>query len=440
MAQGLPGRLRRVFMLQTVLAIVAVLASLYVSTVFARGVLASQWVHAEAARFWSRAAEEPGHAPPWTPSVQGYFVPDGIDPEAAGVPADYAEAGPGLHRLGPPGTSQRLLVQDGPGGRLYLQMPFRLLDRVALWSLLIASVLATLAIGAVSWLSYRAARGMVLPVHAMAGEVAKWDPQRVDLEAIDLVRLPGEVGSEVHQLEGALRGLAERSQAFVRRERDFTREASHELRTPLTVIRVATDMLRRDPELPPRLQRSLDRVQVAARDMEAVVDALLILAREDVKADAGTIDVRAVAAEAVMVGQALLDEMGTAAAVILELVERGRPEPAGSARALALILEQLVRNACAFTREGRIEVLVEQHRVEVRDTGVGMERDVLERAFEPFYRADQYVGGRGLGLAVVRRLAARYGWAVQIDSVPGQGTTVTVGFGERAALQGGQPR
>src|SRR5690606_6981792 len=110
---------------------------------------------------------------------------------------------------------------------------------------------------------------------AMAAEVANWDPLGVELDAIDPAALPGEVGNEVRLLGGALRGLAERTRAFIRRERDFTREASHELRTPLTVVRVAVDMLRRDPELPERVQRSLDRMQVAARDMEAVVDALL---------------------------------------------------------------------------------------------------------------------------------------------------------------------
>ena len=57
-----------------------------------------------------------------------------------------------------------------------------------------------------------------------------------------------------------------------------------------------------------------------------------------------------------------------------------------------------------------------------------MDRDVLERVFEPFYRADQYVGGRGLGLAVVRRLAGRFNWTISIDSTPGQGTRVTLKF------------
>ncbi|MGY0613360.1 sensor histidine kinase [Luteimonas sp. A501] len=424
MPQGLPRKLRRVFVLQALLAIIAVVASLYVSTVFARGVLATQWVKTEASRFWGEVAEDPAYPPPWTSSVNGYFVHTGTDPVDAGVPAEYIAAGPGLHRLKARGTSQRLLVEDGPGGRLYLQIAFRLVDDVGRWSLLIASILTTLAIATVSWLSYRIARRMVLPVTAMAAEVASWDPLRVELEAIDPARLPGEVGREVRMLEGALRGLAERTQAFTRRERDFTREASHELRTPLTVVRVAVDILRRDPDLPPRMHRSLDRVQVAARDMEAVVDALLILAREDVALNAEQFDALEVAAEAVVAGQALIDEP----VVGVSLVEHSAPRLSGSRRAMAVILEQLVRNACTFTPTGSIEVCVEHDRIEVRDTGVGMARDVLERVFEPFYRADQYVGGRGLGLAIVRRLAARYGWSVHIESTLGQGTNVILRF------------
>src|SRR5690606_15246839 len=396
------------------------------------GILATEWGRAGAVRFWAEAEKSPGYPPPWTSTIHGYFVPHGVEPEAAGVPEEFIEAGPGLHRLQGGGVSQRLLVEDGPGGRLYQRIAFRLVDNVSRWSILIASTLMALAIAVLSWLSYRIARGMVLPVTALAGEVSRWDPRQPDLEAIDPRQLPGEVGSEVRMLGGALRGLAERTQAFIRRERDFTREASHELRTPLTVVRVATDMLRRDPELPQRMQRSLDRVQVAARDMKAVVDALLILAREDEPVEIEEFPVCEVAADAVRVGDALLEELGSHEAVRLAMVEQGAPVLHGSRRAMVVILEQLVRNACTFTPEGRIDVVVQDDRVEVRDTGVGMDRDVLERVFKPFYRADQYVGGRGLGLAVVRRLASRFGWTVAIDSAPGQGTTVTVGFAREA--------
>lgn len=428
MPQGLPRKLRRLFVLQAVLAIVAVVTCMYVATVFARGQIASDWMRTEAQRFWHEHGRDPAYAPPWTQSVNSYFVADGADALALGVPRTFVEAGPGLHRLRGSGPSQLLLVEDAQGGRLYLRVTFRLMDRVGVWSLGIAALLSLLAITTVSWLSYRIARRLVLPVTVMAGEVARWDPRQPDLDAIAPARLPGEVGTEVRLLGGAIRGLAERTQSFIRRERDFTREASHELRTPLTVVRVATDMLRRDPELPTRMHRSLDRVQVAARDMEAVVDALLILAREDQPVQTEEFDVLDVAVEAARVGEAMLEELGNAQAVDVRLVQQAAPVLHGSRRAMTVILEQLVRNACTFTSAGSIELRVGADRVEVRDTGVGMDRDVLERVFEPFYRADQYVGGRGLGLAVVRRLAARFNWTVGIDSAPGKGTLVTLGF------------
>src|SRR5699024_7737051 len=101
----------------------------YVATVFARGQMASNWMHIEAQRFWSERARDPAYPPPWTTSVSSYFVPAGADAVAHGVPKSFVDAGPGLHRLKGPGASQRLLVQDGPGGRLYLKIAFRLMDR-----------------------------------------------------------------------------------------------------------------------------------------------------------------------------------------------------------------------------------------------------------------------------------------------------------------------
>lgn len=426
MPQGLPRKLRRVFAVQALLATLAVVACLYASSLATRGILASQWLRSEADRFWVEVALDPGHPPPRSTNARGYFLPEGAEPAAIGVPAEFLGAAPGLHRISGPGATRRLLVEDGPGGRLYLGVAFPVLDRLVMLSLLIASLLVAVAIGVVSWLSYRTARRMVLPVTAMAQQVSRWDPRAPDLDAIDPEGLPGKVGSEVRLLGGALRGLSDRTQSFMRRERDFTREASHELRTPLTVVRVATDMLGRDPDLPERLQRPLQRVQVATRDMEAVVNALLMLAREDEPGGEEEVDVLEVADEALAIGRALLVEQGRAESVALSLEQKATPGVRGSRRALLVILEQLVRNACTFTPEGRIDVVVDEDRVEVRDTGVGMERDVLERVFEPFYRADQYVGGRGLGLAVVRRLAARAGWVLHIESVPREGTTVVL--------------
>jgi signal transduction histidine kinase len=73
-------------------------------------------------------------------------------------------------------------------------------------------------------------------------------------------------------------------------------------------------------------------------------------------------------------------------------------------------------------------VKVLRDRLEVRDTGIGMSAETLERVFDPFYRAEQDAVGKGMGLSIVRRLGERFGWPVQIDSAPGAGTTATIRF------------
>src|SRR3546814_1468767 len=135
--------------------------------------------------------------------------------------------------------------------------------RISDWSsdvcssdLLVSILLALIAIYLTTWLTYRASKRLVTPVTWLARQVARWDPSNPDVQSIAPERMPGESGGEVHQLTGALRNLTRRTRDLVARERDFTRDASHELRTPLTVIRVATDMMLGDPEIPQRAHRT----------------------------------------------------------------------------------------------------------------------------------------------------------------------------------------
>ena len=68
----------------------------------------------------------------------------------------------------------------------------------------------------------------------------------------------------------------------------------------------------------------------------------------------------------------------------------------------------------------------------VSDTGVGIPQDAIEHIFERFYRVDKArsraTGGSGLGLAIVRAIVQRYRGGIEVESIPGQGTTFTVTF------------
>jgi signal transduction histidine kinase len=102
-----------------------------------------------------------------------------------------------------------------------------------------------------------------------------------------------------------------------------------------------------------------------------------------------------------------------------------------SPRVFAVMLRNLLANACTFTDRGRIEVRIEADRLLVADTGIGMSSESVKRAFDPFYRADpERLSGKGMGLSIVRRLGERFGWPVALESLPGHGTTSTIHFGD----------
>jgi signal transduction histidine kinase len=291
---------------------------------------------------------------------------------------------------------------------------------------LAATLLALLTMWLVSWRAYRTSKRLVVPVVWLANVVRQWDPRNPDVKAIASARLPADAGPEVRRLAHALAGLANRVGNFVQREREFTRNASHELRTPLTVIRVATDMLLAQADLEPRTQRSLQRVQRAGHDMEAVIDAFLLLAREaEISSQSVDFQVRdVVEAELAKARPQLAGKP-----VEIELVDEGAPRLHAPPNVLAVMLGNLLGNAVRFTERGRVRVLLAPDRIEVRDTGIGMAPEVLAKVFDPFYRADfTREDGKGMGLSIVRRLAERVGWSVSLSSEPGEGTLATIHF------------
>jgi signal transduction histidine kinase len=67
--------------------------------------------------------------------------------------------------------------------------------------------------------------------------------------------------------------------------------------------------------------------------------------------------------------------------------------------------------------------------VAIEDTGVGMAPAQIDALYQPFVRGEgARRGGHGVGLTIVRRLSERFGWPVKIDSTPGVGTRVEIGF------------
>ena len=292
---------------------------------------------------------------------------------------------------------------------------------------IVAICIALLAIVSVTWMTYRATRHLLAPMHWLLREVGRWDPADPDTGAMAAINVPSHVQGDARRMADALHALGLRLQAHVERERDFTRDASHELRTPLTVIRMAADLISHDDGLSARSRRSLGRIQAASAAMEALMDALLLLARDaDVAQDTEDFAVRDIVWHELERVRPLIDAKGLA----FDLQVEAEPELHAPPRVLGVMLGSLLSNAVRFTDSGCIVVRLSADRIEVADTGIGMDAAALARAFEPFYRGNREPPiGRGLGLSIAHRLGQRCRWRLQLASTPGVGTRATILFG-----------
>jgi signal transduction histidine kinase len=217
-------------------------------------------------------------------------------------------------------------------------------------------------------------------------------------------------------------------QTAYRTARQFTADVAHELRTPLAVIMANAEALEPGPAGGGYDERGVVNIRRAGRQMRALMDDLLILARadEDVTLDLHAIDIPACvgAVLAAYDGEASVRQVHLTLHVTARQTVYGRPEQ------VARIVANLIENALRYTQPGgAVDVTCRSGRsvafVEVRDTGIGISSEHLERVFERFWRApgSRAVEGSGLGLSIARSLARAHGGDITVVSPSGRGST-----------------
>ena len=259
-----------------------------------------------------------------------------------------------------------------------------------------------------------------LPVRALADIISRWDKQQTEAETSQLTQLSANDDTDVAALANGLHGFATRIAGYNQRERNFTRDASHELRSPLTVIKMSADMLGDEDGLSDFGARSVLRIKRAAREMEALVEALLILAREsDVGLDS----------ERFVVNDVLRHELESARELLvgrpiqLELEESTRFALQGSSRVFSVLCWQLIRNACQQTEQGRVVISVLPGEVSVSNHADPLISGDASRP-ERVHGADRH----GFELAIAQRISDRFAWPLELQTRPGQENIAHIRF------------
>ncbi|MFT3805863.1 sensor histidine kinase [Arenimonas sp.] len=428
---GLRRKIWVAFILQAATISFAAVLGVYGASAVLKHVLIQRALQEEAEHFWARRDRDPQAQIPDTYNMSSYLVP--VASAAGSLPEPLRELAPGFHGLPRSQGGSLVLVEDRGGERLFLLFKQEQVDSLAFWFGMAPLALVLIVVYVIAWGTYRTSKRAVSPMIWLANQVKRWDPDHPDVDVIRPDRLPSDVTGETLTLASSLHEFGSRLGRFVERERLFTRDASHELRTPLTVIRVAGDMMAADATLSPMSRRALVRIQNAGRDMEALIEAFLILAREG---DTGLPDLD------FPVSEIVLEEVDKARTMLgdkpVELVLEQKADFGLHAppRVLSVLVGNLLRNACHYTDRGRIVATIEHGRIGISDTGVGMSQEELARVFEPFQRGgDGKKDGQGIGLSIVRRLSERYGWPVTLESQPGHGTLATIRFPGASRLQ-----
>ena len=229
---------------------------------------------------------------------------------------------------------------------------------------------------------------------------------------------------EVGELAKTLDDYSDRLTDEVQRDREFNADVSHELRTPLAVIRSATELLLSQTNLDDKTRQRLLRIQRAQENGTDLTSALLQLSRNE--RGHGNTDVSRVAEHLLEANRLQLRGKP------LELRLEGHPGLTVDApeAAVSVALGNLIGNAVKYTASGEVIVRVNDTSVDVIDSGPGLSAEEAARLFERGYRGAhaEHTHGGGIGLSIVRRLCALYGWNVRV--VPGEecGVIATLSF------------
>jgi signal transduction histidine kinase len=236
---------------------------------------------------------------------------------------------------------------------------------------------------------------------------------------------------EVQAANARLRRAKDAAESANRAKTEFLATMSHEIRTPMNGVLGALELLRRSP-LNAR-QRRLARVAASSgTTLMALLNDLL----DQSTIESGKFTLRrapmslhALAVAVVALFRPNAEKRGLQLELLLDPAVPDRVIADG--QRLKQVLSNLIGNAIKFTERGRVELRLSARPrgigFEVRDSGIGIPPDRLDRLFDPFYQIDasrsRSHGGTGLGLTISQRIVQEMGGQIRVHSTMGEGST-----------------
>ncbi len=273
--------------------------------------------------------------------------------------------------------------------------------------------------------------GCVLVGHMLTGQLMR----PLELMAENLGDGGAPAYRELEPFADKIRSQHENILAAAKSRQDFTANVSHELKTPITAISGYAELIENKMVAKEDEVRVAGQIRHNADRLLAIVNDIIRLSELDHLEPGGNfeqLDLFAVAKDSVNDLKTPADKKrvsvsckGSAAGI------------KGDKSLIREMVDNLVQNGIRYNKENgsvQVEVTIQNgHPVlSVRDTGIGIPGDKLDRVFERFYRVDKSrsreTGGTGLGLAIVKHIVELHSAEISIESTLGEGTEIVVKF------------
>ena len=250
----------------------------------------------------------------------------------------------------------------------------------------------------------------------------------------------GRINKALNSMLESIQGALDSRGKALDQMRRFVSDASHELRTPLASVRGYAELYRMGAlKDKANLDDAMGRIEAEAIRMGGLVDSLLTLARLDESTEMNMVETNLVPIALEAAKDASVAEFKRTITVSNfkgeVLTETSEVNAWVDAMAFRQVLTNLLANACRFSPEGSTVELVmgvQSHKtvIEVRDHGEGIPKQLREKVFERFFRADnsrnRETGGSGLGLSIVKTILDRHRASIVAVETQGGGTTMRI--------------
>jgi len=205
----------------------------------------------------------------------------------------------------------------------------------------------------------------------------------------------------------------------------FIKDTTHELNTPISTILSNIELSDRG-NIDEKLQKRLNRIKIGAKTISNLYQDLLFLTLSDkIESKKEDVDLKELFTERIEYFSLFFDTKK----ITLKQSLKDKVSLHVDKNRLTKLIDNLFSNAIKYNKiRGKIEVALEDKYFYIKDSGRGIEKDKLEQIFKRYERADKSVGGFGIGLSIVSKIAHEEGLKVEISSVFKKETVVKVSW------------